>query len=36
MIEVMYISADKGEPEFRETYAKMPWLTVSYSNALHN
>lgn len=35
MIEVMYISADHGDPEFRETYAKMPWITVSYSNPLH-
>ena len=35
LIEVLYISSDKAESEFKETYAKMPWLTVPYSNPLH-
>lgn len=35
LIEVLYISSDKTEADFKETYAKMPWMTVSYSNALH-
>ena len=35
LIEVLYISSDKLEADFKETYAKMPWLTVPYSNPLH-
>lgn len=31
----MYISSDKSEADFKETYAKMPWMTVSYNNQLH-
>lgn len=34
-IEVIYVSSDKTETDFKETYAKMPWLTVPYSNPLH-
>jgi thiol-disulfide isomerase/thioredoxin len=26
-VEVVYISADKKEQDFKDTYAKMPWLT---------
>jgi len=35
LIEVVYVSSDKSEQDFKETYARMPWMTFSYSNALH-
>lgn len=31
----MYISADKSEQEFRETYAKMPWISQTYNHPIH-
>ena len=35
MIEIIYISSDKTEADFKETYAKMPWLTFPYSSDHH-
>ena len=32
LIEVLYVSSDKNEDEFKKTYAKMPWLSVTYNN----
>ena len=34
-VEVLYVSSDKSESEFKETYSKMPWLTYPYSSANH-
>ena len=34
IVEVLYISADKKEQDFKETYAKMPWLTYQYNNVM--
>ena len=36
MIEVFYVSKDKSEDEFKKNYAKMPWITVPFSNQLHS
>ncbi len=36
VIEVFYVSQDKSEEEFKKTYAKMPWITVPFSNPTHN
>ena len=30
VIEVIYVSFDNTETEFKETYAKMPWMTFRY------
>ena len=35
VIEVLYISSDRGETQFKETYAKMPWLTFRYESPMH-
>ena len=34
-IEIFYVSSDKSDQEFKDAYAKMPWMTVQYSNPLH-
>ena len=34
IVEVLYISADKKEQDFKDTYAKMPWLSLQYNNPL--
>ncbi|MFN9904344.1 MAG: thioredoxin-like domain-containing protein, partial [bacterium] len=36
IIEIVYVSADKSEPEFKESYAKMPWITYPFSSPMHN
>ena len=35
IVEIVYVSCDRDETGFKETYAKMPWITVLYSNPLH-
>ena len=35
MVEIIYISSDKTEQDFKEAYAKMPWLTFPYSSDMH-
>ena len=35
VIEVLYISFDKNEADFKEAYAKMPWLTYRFENEMH-
>ena len=35
MIEVIYVSCDKSEEDFKKTYAKMPWVTAPYNNSFH-
>ena len=35
LIEVVYVSCDKQDEEFKKTYAKMPWITFPFSNSLH-
>ena len=35
IIEILYVSSDRGEQDFKDTYAKMPWITVPFSNPLH-
>ena len=30
VIEIIYVSMDRNEAEFKESYAKMPWLTFKY------
>ena len=32
----MYVSCDRDEAGFKESYAKMPWITVPYNNPLHD
>ena len=27
-IEIFYVSSDRSDQEFKETYTKMPWMTV--------
>ena len=34
-VEVIFVSSDKSETSFKETYAKMPWLTYPYSSPFH-
>ena len=34
-VEVIYVSSDKTEQEFKDSYARMPWITVSYNNSFH-
>ena len=34
-IEVAFITSDNEESGFREHYAKMPWMTFSYSSKKH-
>ena len=34
-IEVIYVSSDRSEEDFKKTYAKMPWLTVGYNTSFH-
>jgi thiol-disulfide isomerase/thioredoxin len=35
LIEVIYVGSDKSEQEFKDNYAKMPWVTFSYSSPMH-
>lgn len=35
MIEVIYISCDKNEQEFRDTYSTMPWCSFNYNDSRH-
>ena len=35
VIEVLYISLDRNEAEFKDAYAKMPWLTYRFENEMH-
>ena len=32
MVEVVYISTDITDTQFKEHYAKMPWITIKYDN----
>jgi nucleoredoxin len=34
-IEVLYISSDRTEDDFKESYKRMPWLTVPFANPMH-
>ena len=34
-VEILYVSCDSDEQGFKESYAKMPWLTVPFNNPLH-
>ena len=34
-IEIVFVSSDNDEASFKESYAKMPWLTFPYSSAKH-
>ena len=35
-VEIMYVSCDRDEQGFKESYSKMPWITVPYNNPLHD
>ena len=35
VVEIVYVSSDKSEAEFKETYAKMPWLTYRWESGQH-
>ena len=35
VVEILYVSCDRDDVGFKETYAKMPWITVPYNNPLH-
>lgn len=35
VVEILYVSCDRDEVGFKESYAKMPWITVPFSNPLH-
>ena len=35
VIEILYVSFDKEESQFKEAYAKMPWLTFKYGDVVH-
>lgn len=36
VVEILYVSCDHDEAQFKESYAKMPWISVPYNNPLHN
>ena len=36
VVEILYVSCDNDDGAFRESYAKMPWITVPFLNPLHN
>ena len=33
VVEVIYVSSDKAEADFKDTYAKMPWLTYRWDGS---
>ena len=35
VIEVVFVTDDLEESAFKESYAKMPWLTFHFNNTLH-
>ena len=35
VVEILYVSCDRDDQGFKETYAKMPWISVLYNNPLH-
>ena len=35
MIEVVYVSCDKSEQDFKDTYKQMPWMSFEYSDPRH-
>ena len=35
VVEIIYVSNDKSEAEFKESYAKMPWLTYKWESGEH-
>ena len=36
IIEIIYVTGDKSEQDFKETYAKMPWFTYPFNDATHS
>ena len=36
VVEILYVSCDRTEQEFKESYEKMPWITVPFNNTLHD
>ena len=36
IVEIMYVSCDNDEAQFKESYAKMPWITVPFNNPKHS
>ena len=36
VVEILYVSCDHDETQFKESYAKMPWITFPFNNPLHN
>lgn len=35
IIEVVYISSDRNEQDFKETYKHMPWMSFLFSDPRH-
>ena len=35
IIEVIYVSSDKNEQEFRDTYRTMPWCSFLFNDSRH-
>ena len=35
VIEVIYVTDDHNDQDFKDNYAKMPWLTFPYSSPMH-
>ena len=36
IVEILYVSCDRDEAGFKESYEKMPWITVPFANPLHD
>ena len=34
-VEIVYVSSDRDETAFKESYAKMPWLTYRWESGQH-
>ena len=35
VIDIIYVSSDKTEAQFKDTYAKMPWNTFKWDTGMH-